>query len=99
MKIRVLVVAAVLLLAGCNNVFIDYDESYDFDSIETFSWYVSQETSVKASNPLLHSRIINAIEHYLTLGGIREVESDPDVHVTYHTSTKENLQLNTTAYG
>jgi len=99
MKIRVLAVAAVLLLAGCNNVFIDYDESYDFDSIETFAWYVSEETSVQASDPFLHSRIVNAIEHYLTLGGIREVESNPDVYVTYHSSTKENLQLNTTSYG
>jgi hypothetical protein len=99
MKIRVAVLAAVMVLAGCNNVFIDYDAGYDFDTIETFAWAPTEGTSLKDSNPLLHSRVVNAIEHYLTLGGIREVESNPDVYVTYHTSTKENLQLNTTSYG
>ena len=102
MKFRVFVVAALLLMAApafAQKVYIDYDEDYDFDSPETFTWAKTSETSVEDANPLMHSRIVNAIEHYLTMGQLREVESDPDLYVTYHTSTKENLSLNTTSFG
>ena len=102
MKFRVFVVAALLLMAApafAQKVYIDYDKEYDFDSPETFSWAKTSETSVEDANPLMHSRIVNAIEHYLTMGQLREVESDPDLYVTYHTSTKENLSLNTTSFG
>ena len=49
----------------------------------------------------MHSRIVNAIEHYLSMGGLREVSKDdsPDIFVTYHTSTKEQMSLNTTNWG
>jgi hypothetical protein len=102
MKFRVFVVAALLLMAApafAQKVYIDYDKDYDFDSTETFAWAKTSETSVEDVNPLMHSRIVNAIEHYLTMGQLREVESDPDLYVTYHTSTKENLSLNTTSFG
>ena len=102
MKFRVFVVAALLLMAApafAQKVYIDYDKDYDFDSTETFTWAKTSETSVEDANPLMHSRIVNAIEHYLTMGQLREVESDPDLFVTYHTSTKENLSLNTTSFG
>ncbi|MFC2173535.1 hypothetical protein ACFLU6_13015 [Acidobacteriota bacterium] len=39
------------------------------------------------SNQLMHSRIKNGIEYYLTEGGLAEVESNPDLKVTYHTSS------------
>ena len=102
MKFRVFVVAALLLMAApafAQKVYIDYDNDYDFDSPETFTWAKTSETSVEEANPLMHSRIVNAIEHYLTMGQLREVESDPDLYVTYHTSTTENLSLNTTSFG
>jgi len=102
MKFRVFVVAALLLMAApafAQKVYIDYDKEYEFDSPETFAWAKTSETSVEDANPLMHSRIVNAIEHYLTMGQLREVESDPDLYVTYHTSTKENLSLNTTSFG
>jgi len=102
MKFRVFVVAALLLMAApafAQKVYIDYDKDYDFDSPESFMWAKTSETSVEDANPLMHSRIVNAIEHYLTMGQLREVESDPDLYVTYHTSTKENLSLNTTSFG
>jgi hypothetical protein len=102
MKFRVFVVAALMLMAApafAQKVYIDYDKEYDFDSPETFTWAKTSETSVEDANPLMHSRIVNAIEHYLTMGQLREVESDPDLYVTYHTSTKENLSLNTSSFG
>ncbi len=101
MKFRILVILAALLVAGpafAQKVYIDYDKDYDFSSIETFKWAKTEGTSM-AQDSLMHSRILNGIEHYLTIGGVREVDSDPDIHVTYHTSTKENLSFNTTTYG
>jgi hypothetical protein len=102
MKLQALIVVALILVATpamAQKVYIDYDKEYDFGTIETFAWSQTSETSLQDADPLLHSRIVNAIEHYLTVGGVREVDSDSDVSVTYHTSTKENLSLNTTNWG
>jgi len=102
MKYRVLVVSALLLMAMpafAEKIFIDHDPNYDIDGIETFSWSKTTETSVEASDPLMHSHIVNAIEHYLSMGGIREVASDPDVYVTYHTGTTDSLILNINRFG
>ena len=92
----------ILLMAGpafAQQVTIDYDRDYDTSKIKTFMWVQSPETSLAETDPLFHSRIVNGIEYYLTQNGAREVESDPDVYVTYHTSTTEQVVLNTTNYG
>ena len=102
MKFRVFLVFASVLMAGpvfAQKVYIDYDKGYDFDGVKTFSWAKTSETSVQQGDPLLHSRIVNALEHYLSMGGAREVESDPDIYVTYHTSTKKEMSLDTTNWG
>ena len=102
MKVRAPLMVALALLAGpafAQKVFIDHDQTYDFDGIETFAWAKTPDTSVEKGDPLLHSRIVHGIEHQLSMGGIREVESDPDIYITYHTSTKEEMSVNTTSYG
>lgn len=85
--------------AFAQKVYIDYDQSYDGGSIETFAWMETSETSVAKADPLLHSRIVNGIEYYLTLGGVRETGSDPDVYVTYHTSTRKEISIDTSVHG
>ena len=57
------------------------------------------KSSVKDSDPLLHSRIVSGIEHYITLGGLAEADGDPDIYITYHGSSKEELSVNTTSFG
>ncbi len=102
MKSLTWVVAILLLTAGpafAQKIYIDYDPSYDASGVETFAWAETSETSVANQDPLLHSRILNGIEYYLTLGGAREVENDPDVHVTYHSSTKKEVVVDTSHYG
>lgn len=96
----------VIMLTGtayAQTVDVDYDSNYDYESknIKTFAWVKSSGTSVEAADPLLHSRIVNGIEYYLTLSGLTEVDesANPDLHVTYHASTKEEVQLNTTSMG
>jgi len=101
MRFRVWVALGLLMVAGpafAQKVYIDYDKNYDFSKIETFAWQ-DQSDSIEGQNPLLHSRIKNAIEHYLSMGGITQVDGDPSIYVTYHTSTKENVSLNTTTLG
>lgn len=102
MRIGAIVTVALLLTAmpaSAQKIFVEHDTGYDTDGIETFSWSKTLETSAEASHPLLHSHIVNSIEHYLSMGGIREVESDPDVFVTYHTSTQDSLFLNINNFG
>jgi hypothetical protein len=102
MKHRVILGLALLVFAGpafAQKIFIDYDHEYDFDKIATFAWADTAETSVKNEDPLLHSRIVNAIEHYLVEGGLTEASEDPDVYVTYHASSKEEMSLNTSSLG
>lgn len=100
---RSLVLTVLLLLVAvpgiAQKVYIDYDEKADFGRFKTFAWGKTKETSLAESNPLMHSRMKNGLEHYLTQGGMTEVESDPDLYVTYHTSTKDRLQVNTTDWG
>lgn len=92
----------LFLAAGpiyAQKISIDYDKDYDSSSIKTFAWAETSKTSLAASNPLLHSRILNGIEYYLTLEEVREVGADPDIYVTYHTSSKQKIVVNTTDFG
>ena len=101
-KFRAALTIALVLVAGpafANKIYIDFDKAYDFDKPNTFAWAETADTSVKTANPLMHSRIVNALEHYLTQGGLIEVNEDPDIYVTYHASTDQETRLNTIQFG
>ncbi len=85
--------------ALAQKVYVQYDKQYPTNGVKTFAWKESAETSLAGSNPLLHSRIVNGIEYYLVLAGAHEVEDDPQVFVTYHTSTEKQVSLETTSFG
>ena len=102
MRFAALVLVALALTAAPafgQKIYIDYDKDYDASNNKTFAWRVTEDSSVAAANPLLHSRILNGIEHYITMNGTLEVESDPDVWVTYHASSREEVVFNTSTYG
>jgi hypothetical protein len=77
---------------------IQWDESYDFSTIKTFQWDPTPDSLAK-TNPFMHSRVVAAIEYELTATGLTEVESNPDVFVTYHTSTEKQVRLDSNSYG
>jgi len=77
---------------------IQWDESYDFEAVKTFQWHYTPETSLVEREPFLHSRIKNAIEHELA-GWLTEVESNPDVYVTYHTSSESKVRVSADTWG
>jgi hypothetical protein len=99
-----LMIAGALALAAvpaaAQKVQIDYDREADFAKYSTFAWAdVSDETSLKNVNPLMHSRLKNAIEDEFGKAGITQVESDPDFYITYHTSFTDEVRYDTSHFG
>jgi hypothetical protein len=78
---------------------IQWDPDYDFSTIETFQWTETDTASLASSDPFLHQHIINAIEYQLTSHGLAEVESNPDIRVTYHMSIDTNIRLRSITVG
>ena len=102
MKFRGFIVLVAMLVAGptfAQKIYIDYDRDYDGSGIKTFAWVKTVDTSIKKTDPMLHDRIVGAIEERIKASGIQEVDSDPDVYVTYHGNSKEKLSVDTTNYG
>lgn len=102
MRFRLLVPALLLLSAApafAQKVFIDYDKNYERGHAKTFAWVDAQEGSLKDKEPLMHSRIVNGVEHYLSMVGLIETDDNPDLSVTYYTSTEEELSISTTSLG
>ena len=100
---NVFVIMAVAVLAvGCastTDIFVDYDRNADFESYTTFSWGPDHDEWMKGTNPLMHSRIKNAIEYYLAEAGLVEDPDDPDLIVTYHGKSREQVSFTTTSMG
>lgn len=96
----VLVVATLLALpALAQQVYVDYDKSVDFSQYKTFAWKAPTEASLTEESPLMHERVENTIEAQLKSGGLAEDVQSPDLWVTYHTSSKEEVQFNTSHMG
>ena len=93
------IVALVAVPAAAQKVFVDYDTHADFGSYKTFAWAETAPTSLEGNHPLVHSLIKNSIEYQLSSGGMVEDTADPDLFVTYHTSSKNEMQFMTTSFG
>jgi len=102
MKRRIVSTLALILFATpvlAQKIYIDYDKNADFGSFKTFAWAETAETSLEDISPFMHSRIVNAIQYYITEGGLIEDDSDPDLFVTYHTDSKNEVRINTDSFG
>ena len=75
---------------------VDYDRNADFSNVETYAWAGRQHPEV---SDIVHKRILGAIDSQLELKGMKMVESDPDVYVTYHGDDNEQVVVDTTHYG
>jgi hypothetical protein len=102
---KTLAVTGTVLLAlmagpcAAQKVYVDYDAYADFDSYESFAWVDTDLTSLKTDWPDVDSLIKNNIEYYLVKGGMYEDVDEPDVYVTYHSSTTSQSQFMTTTFG
>jgi hypothetical protein len=83
--------------AFAQKITIDYDDGFDFDKVKTFAYVETKDTN--ANDQLMDGRIKDAIVRELTEGGLQQVDSDADLFITYHMSSKENMVFNTTSFG
>jgi hypothetical protein len=83
--------------AFAQRITIDYAHDYDFETIKTFQYVVTEDSNIK--DELMDGRARDAIIRELTEGGLKLVESDPDIFVTYHVTTKDRTVYNTSSFG
>ncbi len=101
---RILLVFAMLATlgvapAGAQTVYVDYDRGVEPGTFTSFDWVPTPETSLQDVDPQLHSQVKNAIEYYLTKGGLTQVDMTPELLVTYHTEVAGLVRLDATSYG
>lgn len=84
--------------AAALEVHVDYDKAADFPSFKSFAWKDKKEGTLEGSNDLTHTRIIKAIQNQLAQAGLIENSSSPDLWVTYHASSKQDVRVDTTMY-
>jgi hypothetical protein len=83
--------------AFAQKVSIDYAHDFDFDAVKTFQYVDTMETN--AAESLMAGRVRDMIIKELVESGLRQVDSDPDLYVTYHYTSKEDAQFSTTSFG
>jgi hypothetical protein len=83
-----LLVASPLLAA---DTYVDYDRQFDFSTIHTYAWKFDPNATLQDGNPYMHDRIVDIVDARLHHGGLKRVESDPDVYVGYRVSTTSDL--------
>ncbi len=93
-----LLLALLAAPAVAQKVFVDFDETVDFSQLKTFAFKESPE-DLRDTNELGHTRVQNAIRRQLIEGGFSQVQSNPDVWVTYHTAEKDQIRINSTSLG
>ena len=90
---RIIPVFFLILFAagiGLAKVRTDYDHSVNFSKYKTFMWVETPETK----NPLMESRIVNAVNNQLRMKGLVQVSSDADLLVSVTSSTEERQTVN-----
>ncbi len=94
----VIVAGLVAVPASAQKVNIDYAHGFDFSNANTFQYVDTEESNIKG-NAMMADRVVSMIKQELTKGGMTEVQSNPDLYVTYHFTSQERRQLNTTHMG
>ncbi len=95
-EVAVLISLSSLLACSTISVSSDYDESTDFSQLRTFAWMKGVEEgnlNLGVENPLVRSRIQNAIVGELEAKGYQQVFGTPDFHVTYHARTQQKINV------
>jgi hypothetical protein len=79
---------------------IQWDEDYDFSTVQTYQWQAPPDgVSLERADPFLHDKIVTAIEMELAAAGLSRVESGADVFVTYYASKDTEVRLESDSYG
>ncbi len=84
LKHSLLLLLFALGLAAGQKVKSGYDKSVDFSRFKTYAWV---PRTAPSTNPILGTLIMADIDTELAKKGLRKVESNPDLLVTYYTDT------------
>lgn len=99
MKLLILFTSILVLVflapAFAQKVNTDFDKTFDFAAAKTYAWLPGHPVA----NPLMHQRILDAIDSNLSARGLTKADSDPDLYVEYAGSTKEDIQIDEWGYG
>ena len=93
----VFVLGLVATPAMAQKITIDYAHDFDFSSVDTYQYVVTEESNME--NSLMSGRVVGYLRQALREGGLKAVENNPDVLVTYHITTQDRTSYNTTNFG
>jgi hypothetical protein len=96
----IILAVAMVSFAGSNMkaYIIGYDQNTDFSSIKTFAYYEPLKDSIAESAPDVHLMIKYLLIIHLKDSGLEQVKENPDIYVTYHTSSSQAMRQNVTMY-
>ncbi len=92
MMMRVIgVMLMVVVLSGCSSLSVvtDYSKEADFSKFKTFQYKESTMTFADTYPPA-HNWVVNAIRGEMIAAGLTEVDSEPDVYVSYYGEKKKS---------
>jgi hypothetical protein len=87
-------VAVAAALAGEPGV--SYDRHAGVVELRSYRWARPLEME---EEPLVHQRLVAAIDYHLRMHGLRETDADADVWVTYHSDSGGEVVIDTERYG
>jgi hypothetical protein len=93
----VLTLTLAITPALAAKVTINYDHDADFSKYHEFQYKESAKTN--SDDPLIHDRVVEKIKERLVAAGFEEVDTDPDLYVTYHVTTEDLQQFTAIDYG
>ena len=95
MKLGTITAALATLLVAttvfAQTISFDFDKTVDFAGFRTYAW----AAGTNVPEPLVHERIVNAVDVQMSLKGLQQVHhsSTPDVLVAYHAAFDRDLQV------
>ncbi len=96
-KVLPVLLVPFLFVLGCDlKTSVDYDREADFSQVTSFSWTGQRNPEI---NDLVHNRVLDALRSQLKAKGLSEVDSNPDVFVTYYGDDNERTVIDTNHYG
>ena len=101
---RVLLMGSVILsaltVALGASVKSDYQKSYDFGRLRTFSFRTERANNDPlATNTIEANRIQNALSANLQMNGFTESQDNPDFVVAFYSRTRERTQVQSGGFG
>ncbi len=109
MRLRTSVIAGAVLgitmslvpaTGQATKAYVDYDRTADLSKYTTFAWADPPNgRNMEEDHPLLHMRVVTYINAKLRQGGLKMYPDDPDLYVTYYTSTSEQFRVDVMSNG